>query len=65
MQDLWLQKQKKIGATPTIIRPITVPAKSKNPDALSTPTDIINPISVGTIPATVFIPSLAPFVKEA
>jgi len=37
--------------------------KSRNPDALNTPTATIRPISVGIIFNTVANPSLAPFTK--
>lgn len=38
-------------------------AASKKPDARKIPTAVISPINVGKIPATVFIPSDAPFKK--
>ena len=41
-----------------------IPAiKSRNPEALNTPTATISPISVGAIETTVLIPSSAPFTK--
>ena len=44
--------------------PLKSPAiKSRNPEALNTPTATISPISVGAIETTVLIPSSAPFTK--
>lgn len=46
--------------------PLKSPAiKSRNPEALNTPTATISPISVGAIETTVLIPSSAPFTKYA
>ena len=43
----------------------TSAAASKSPDALRIPTAAMSPINVGRIPATVFIPSAAPFRKSS
>ena len=43
----------------------TSPRKSRKPEARSTPTDTISATSVGKMPATVLIPSLAPSRKSS